>query len=124
MKNLKLKLKGLALIAILVSSLNNAFAGDTLHITPYLNTEYSVVSVFNTSGTNLRLKVYDKLGRIYFSKKIEAETNSQQLFDLSKLSDGDYAFVLVGKNTRVEKDFVVKTKKIVTTNELMQIASK
>ena len=122
MKNLKLKLKGLALIAVLVSSLSSAFASDTLHITPYLDTDYSIVSVFNTSGTNLKLNIYDKAGQILYSETIKAETNTQKLLDLSNLSDGDYELVLVGKNTRIEEPFIVKTKTLIVSNESMQIA--
>ena len=122
MKNLKLKLKGLALVAVFTLSLNSAFAGDTLCITPYLDTNYSVVSVFNTSGTNLKLKVYDEAGHVFYSEPIKAETNTQKLFDLSHLSDGNYEMVLEGKNTRIEEHFIVKTKTLVVVNESMQIA--
>ncbi|MRT94876.1 DUF3244 domain-containing protein [Ancylomarina sp. 16SWW S1-10-2] len=122
MKNLNLKLKGLALVAILVASLNSAFAGDTLRITPYLDTDYSVVSVFNTSGTNLKLKIYDKEGNVFYSEAIKAETNTQKLFDLSNLSDGNYELVLEGKNTRIEEPFIVRTKTLVVLNESMQLA--
>ena len=122
MKNLKLKLKGLALIALFTLSLNAAFASGNIRINPYLNTDYSIVSVFNTSTTDLKLKVYDEDGHVFYSATVEAETNTQKLFDLSNLSDGNYALVLVGKNTRVEETFQVAGKKLLVTNESMQIA--
>ncbi|MDE5423941.1 hypothetical protein L3073_17135 [Ancylomarina sp. DW003] len=122
MKNLKLKLKGLALVAILTFSLSTAFASGNLRINNYLNTDYSIVSVFNTSTTNLKLKVYNEEGDLFYSETIEAETNMQKLFDLSHLADGNYALVLVGKNTRIEEQFVVKEQKLAVSTERTQIA--
>lgn len=122
MKNLKLKLKGLALVAILTLSLSTAFASGNLRINNYLNTDYSIVSVFNTSTTNLKLKVYNEEGDLFYSETIEAETNMQKLFDLSHLADGNYALVLVGKNTRIEEQFVVKEQKLAVSTERTQIA--
>ncbi len=122
MKNLKLKLKGLALTAALVLSLSSAFASGNVKINPYLNTDYSIVSVFNTSESNLKLKVYDENGYVFYSETITAETNTQKLFDLSYLADGNYSLVLVGKNTKVETPFVVRAKRLAVSNELMQLA--
>jgi hypothetical protein len=122
MKNLKLKLRGLALVALFTLSLNAAFATGNIRINQYLNTNYSIVSVFNTSTTDLKLKVYDEAGNLFYSQKVEAETNTQKLFDLSHLSDGKYALILVGKNTRIEETFQVADKKLLVTNELMQLA--
>lgn len=122
MKNLKLKLKGLALVAILTLSLSTAFASGNLRINNYLNTDYSIVSVFNTSTTNLKLKVYNEEGDLFYSETIEAETSMQKLFDLSHLADGNYALVLVGKNTRIEEQFVVKEQKLAVSTERTQIA--
>jgi len=122
MKNLKLKLSVLALTAIFVLSLSTAFASDNLRISPYLNTDYSIVSVFNTSEANLKLKVYDEDGHVFYSETIDAETNTQKLFDLSYLADGNYSLVLVGKNTRIEELFVVKAKKLAVSTEMTQIA--
>jgi hypothetical protein len=122
MKNLKLKLRGLALVAVLALSLSTAFASGNLRINTYLNTDYSIVSVFNTSATNLKLKVYNEEGDVFYSETIAAETNMQKLFDLSLLADGNYALVLVGKNTRIEKQFVVKAKKLAVSTKTMQIA--
>ena len=122
MKNLKLKLRGLALAALFTLSLSTAFASGNLRINTYLNTDYSIVSVFNTSATNLKLKVYDENGYVFYSETIEAETNTQKLFDLSYLADGNYSLVLVGKNTRIEEQFVVKAKKLAVSTKTMQIA--
>ena len=122
MKNLRLKLRGLALVAVLAFSLSSAFASDTLRINTYLDTDYSIVSVFNTSDANLKLRVYDEDGHIFYSETINAETSTQKLFDLSNLADGNYSLVLVGKNTRIEEQFVVKAQKLAVSTETMQIA--
>ena len=91
MKNLKLKLKGLALVAILTLSLSTAFASDNLRINNYLNTDYSIVSVFNTSTTNLKLKVYNEEGDLFYSETIEAETSMHKSCSTSLiLADGNY----------------------------------
>ena len=124
MKNLNLKSKGLALVAVLTLSLSSAFASGNLSINKYRNTDYSIVSVFNTSNSNLKLKVYDYAGHVFYSETIEAETNTQKLFDLSNLSDGDYSLVLVGDNTRIEEPFIVKSQKLDVSNEKIQIAAK
>jgi len=120
MKNLKSK--GLALVAVLTLSLSSAFASGNISINKYRNTDYSIVSVFNTSNSNLKLKVYDYTGHVFYSQTIKAETNTQKLFDLSNLSDGNYSLVLVGDNTRIEESFIVKSKKLDVSNEMMQIA--
>ncbi len=122
MKNLKLKLKGLTLVALFTLSLNTAFASGNVKINPYLNTGYSIVSVFNTSASNLKLKVYDEDGYIFYSQTVKAKTNEQKLFDLSYLADGNYSLVLVGDNTRIEEQFEVKAKKLVNSTEMMQLA--
>ena len=122
MKNLKLKLRGLALTAIFVLSLSSAFASGNIRINQYLKTDYSIVSVFNTSDSNLKLQVYDMDGNIYYSQTIDAETSSQKLFDLSNLEDGNYSLVLVGKNSRVEETFQVVAQKLFVSDNSMQLA--
>lgn len=122
MKNLKLKLKGLALTAIFVLGLSSAFASDTLRINQYLKTDYSIVSVFNTSDSNLKLQIFDNNGNIYYSQTIDAETSSQKLFDLSNLEDGNYSLVLVGKNSRVEEAFQVVAQKQFVSDNSMELA--
>ena len=122
MKNLKLKLRGLALTAIFALSLSSAFASDTLRINQYLKTDYSIVSVFNTSDSNLKLQIFDNNGNIYYSQTIDAETSSQKLFDLSNLEDGNYSLVLVGKNSRVEEAFQVVAQKQFVSDYSMELA--
>ena len=122
MKNLKLKLRGLALTALFVLSLSSAFASGNIRINQYLKTDYSIVSVFNTSDSNLKLQVYDMDGNIYYSQTIDAETSSQKLFDLSNLEDGNYSLVLVGKNSRVEETFQVVAQKLFVSDNSMQLA--
>ncbi|MRT94878.1 hypothetical protein, partial [Ancylomarina sp. 16SWW S1-10-2] len=70
MKNLNLKSKGLALVAVLTLSLSSVFASGNLTINKYRNTDYSIVSVFNTSNSNLKLKVYDYTGHVFYSETI------------------------------------------------------
>jgi len=122
MKNLKLKLRGLALTALFVLSLSSAFASGNIRINPYLNTDYSIVSIINTSESNQKLKVYDENGNIYYTQTVEAETNSQKLFDLSNLEDGNYSLVLIGENSRVEETFQIAARKLVVSDNSMQLA--
>ncbi len=122
MRNLKLQLRGLALVALFVLSLSSAFAGGHLRINPYLNTDYSIVSILNPSETDARLKIYDEAGNIYYSQVVEAESNSQKLFDLSHLEDGEYSLVLVSENSRVEETFLVESKKLFIAGDNVQIA--
>ena len=122
MKNLKLKLSVLALTAIFTLSLSSAFASDTLRINQYLKSDYSIVSVFNTSDSNLKLQIFDNNGDIYYSQTIDAATSSQKLFDLSNLEDGNYSLVLVGKNSRVEEAFQVVAQKQFVSDYSMELA--
>ena len=120
MKNLKLK--GLALTAIFVLSLSSAFASGKIRINQYLKTDYSIVSVFNTSDSNQKLQVFDNDGNIYYSQTFEAETSSQKLFDLSNLEDGNYSLVLVGKDSRVEETFQVVAQKLFVSDNSLELA--
>jgi len=110
------------LTALFVLSLSSAFASGNIRINQYLKTDYSIVSVFNTSDSNLKLQVYDMDGNIYYSQTIDAETSSQKLFDLSNLEDGNYSLVLVGKNSRVEETFQVVAQKLFVSDNSMQLA--
>ena len=109
MKNLKRIALGLALLL----GASSAFATGNIRINSYLDTDYSIVSIVNPSESNLKMKIYDTVGNLYYSKKVDATTTAQKLFDFSYLEDGTYKIVLTGKKERIEKTFEVSNNKLV-----------
>ncbi len=110
MKNLKRIALGLALLL----GTSSAFATGNIHINSYLKTDYSIVSIVNSLESNLTMKIYDNSGNLYYSKKVDATTTTQKLFDFSFLADGTYKITLTGKQERIEKAFKVNNNKLVT----------
>lgn len=110
MKNLKRIVLGV----VLFLGANSAFATGNIRINSYLDTDYSIVSIINPSESNLKMKIYDEAGNLYYSRKINAATTAQKLFDFSYLEDGSYKIVLTGKEESLEKSFKVADNKLVT----------
>ena len=108
MKNLK----RIALGVVLFLGANAAFATGNIRINSYLDTDFSIVSIINTTESNLKLKIYDESGNLYYSRKVDAATTAQRLFDFSYLEDGNYKIVLTGKEESIEKPFEVKNNKL------------
>ena len=108
MKNLK----RIALGVVLFLGANAAFATGNIRINSYLDTDFSIVSIINPTETSLKLKIYDESGNLYYSRKVDAATTAQRLFDFSYLEDGNYKIVLTGKEESIEKPFEVKNNKL------------
>ena len=110
MKNLKRIILGI----VLFLGANSAFATGNIRINSYLDTDYSIVSIINPTESILKMKIYDDAGNLYYSKKVDATTTAQKLFDFSYLEDGTYKIVLTGKEENIEKSFEVANNKLVT----------
>ncbi|MBI9060102.1 MAG: hypothetical protein JEZ01_20210 [Labilibaculum sp.] len=110
MKNLKRIVLGV----VLFLGANSAFATGNIRINSYLDTDYSIVSIINPSEANLKMKIYDEAGNLYYSRKVDAATTAQKLFDFSYLEDGSYKIILTGKEESLEKSFEVANNKLVT----------
>lgn len=105
--------KGLVLGVILFLGASSAFATGNIRINPYLDTDFSIVSIINPTESFLKMKIYDEAGNLYYSNKISSETTNQKLFDFSYLEDGTYKIVLTGKGDKLEKKFEVVNNKLV-----------
>lgn len=123
MKSKNLKLRGLVLGVILFLGANSAFATGNIRINPYLDTEFSIVSIINPSESYVKMKIYDETGNLYYSQKVSSETTDQKLFDFSYLEDGTYKIVLTGKEGNIEKAFEVKDNKLVS-EQTVELAEK
>lgn len=109
--------KGLVLGVILFLGASSAFATGNIRISPYMDTDFSIVSIINPSESFLNMKIYDEAGNMYYSRKVNSETSVQKLFDFSYLEDGTYKIVLTGKEDKLEKEFEVVNNKLVSKIE-------
>jgi flagellar hook assembly protein FlgD len=116
MRTKNVNLKGIVLGALLFLGASSAFATGNIKINPYLDTDLSIVSIINPSESALKMKIYDREGNLYYSKKVNRATTDQKLFDFSYLEDGIYKIVLSGADENVEKEFIIEGKKLKVTD--------
>lgn len=112
MRTKNVNLKGIVLGALLFLGASSAFATGNIKINPYLDTDLSIVSIINPTESALKMKIYDREGNLYYSKKVNSATTDQKLFDFSYLEDGLYKIVLIGTEEKVEKEFVIEGNKL------------
>ncbi|PXX98910.1 hypothetical protein DF185_16170 [Marinifilum breve] len=112
MRTKNVNLKGIVLGALLFLGASSAFATGNIKINPYLDTDLSIVSIINPTESTLKMKIYDREGNLYYSKKVNSATTDQKLFDFSYLEDGLYKIVLIGTEEKVEKEFVIEGNKL------------
>lgn len=116
MRTKNVNLKGIVLGALLFLGASSAFATGNIKINPYLDTDLSIVSIINPTESALKMKIYDREGNLYYSKKVNRATTDQKLFDFSYLEDGIYKIVLSGAEENVEKEFIIEGKKLKVTD--------
>jgi len=116
MRTKNVNLKGIVLGALLFLGASSAFATGNIKINPYLDTDLSIVSIINPSESALKMKIYDREGNLYYSKKVNSATTDQKLFDFSYLEDGIYKIVLSGAEENVEKEFIIEGNKLKVTD--------
>ncbi|RKE02212.1 hypothetical protein [Marinifilum flexuosum] len=116
MRTKNVNLKGIVLGALLFLGASSAFATGNIKINPYLDTDLSIVSIINPSESALKMKIYDREGNLYYSKKVNSATTDQKLFDFSYLEDGIYKIVLSGADENVEKEFIIEGNKLKVTD--------
>jgi len=116
MRTKNVNLKGIVLGALLFLGASSAFATVNIKINPYLDTDLSIVSIINPSESALKMKIYDREGNLYYSKKVNSATTDQKLFDFSYLEDGIYKIVLSGAEENVEKEFIIEGNKLKVTD--------
>ncbi len=122
MKTSKL-FKGLTLGVMFALGLS-AYAGEgegtgsSVAIYPYLDTDFSVLSLNNQSETNAILTIEGTDGEVYHKESLNKAGFTQKVLDFSYLSDGEYSVVLKSKGKEYfSKAFAVKNHKIVTESK-------
>ena len=72
-----------------------ALAKGKLSVSPYLNSEYVLVSALNEEAADFSLVIRDDAGeKIYSSGNVEGSLHYNKVFDFSNLEDGSYDVVL------------------------------
>jgi hypothetical protein len=112
MNRKKVNLRGVVLGLILLLGTSSAFATGKIRISNYLDTDLSIVSIFNPGESTLKMKIYDVDGNLYYTKKVSSETTDQKLFDFSYLEDGMYKIVLTGGEKDIVKEFEIEDNKL------------
>jgi flagellar hook assembly protein FlgD len=112
MKRKNVNLKGVVVGVLLFLGASSAFATGNIKINTYLDTDLSIVSIINPTESELRMKIYDIEGNLYYTSKVSNTTTDQRLFDFSYLEDGEYKIVLSGAKDNVEKSFTVLNRKL------------
>lgn len=108
------KTKGLVLAALmLASAVASTFASGKLAVSPYLKTNFAIVSAVVSTEDGARLAIKDEFGTVlYRSSKINNAESFQKLLDLSTLPNGTYKVVLEGKSVKEVSTFEVKNSKL------------
>lgn len=114
MKTNKL-IKGLGLGVMLVFISVAAFAGEgdkptgNLSIHPYLDTEYSIISVSNLADKNAIFSIKDENGITVYKEWVNKAGIAQKILDFSKIDDGVYTATLKAKGQKeVLKTFIIE----------------
>jgi hypothetical protein len=74
------------------------------------------LGVINTSHQTLHLEISNKNGDTFLTQTTKGGTNYFQLFDVSKLPDGEYVINLTGLLHDIQKKFYIQNKKIQLKN--------
>jgi len=86
------------------------FAQNEISILPYLKTDYSIVTVQNTTKDAIILSIVDESSdETIYKTRVEEEGFSQRLFDLSNLEDGEYSIELSNKS---KENFEIRNNKL------------
>lgn len=123
MRTKNLNLKGIVLGVVLFLGANSVFASGDIKINPYLDTDFSIVSIINPTESSLKMKIFDTDGNLYYSKKVSSETTDQKIFDFSYLENGTYKIVLSGEKEIIEKEFKIADNKL-STDKAEDVAEK
>ncbi len=93
-------------------------------INPYLNTEYSILSVANPSEKAAKLEITDENGELVHKEWLSSKAFSQQILDFSELKDGRYTAKVSVKGEEIASskfalaDHQISDEKIMSKEEL------
>ncbi len=123
--------KGIALGVMFALGVT-AFAGEgdgktaspAVSIFPYLDTDYSVLSLNNLSEKSAVLTIEGTSGEIFHREVINKAGFTQKVLDFSYLADGTYSVNLKSKGTEYfSKPFIVENHKVVVNSDHAAVAS-
>ncbi len=123
--------KGIALGVMFTVGVS-AFAGEgegktaspAVSIFPYLDTNYSVLSLNNSSEKSAVLTIEGTDGEVFHREVISKAGFTQKVLDFSYLADGSYSVNLKAKGTEYfSKPFIVKNHKVVSDSDQAASAS-
>jgi hypothetical protein len=113
MKTLNLK-KLASAAAMLVFMAAPALASGKLMVSPYMKTNYAIVSAVVANNEGARLAIKDEVGNVlYRSHRINNVESFQKLIDISTLPNGTYKVYLEGKSVKEVNTFTIKNNKLV-----------
>jgi len=111
-------IKGLALgvmfaLTTVASAGNGEGENAKVSIAPYLNTNYSVLSVANSSDKTAFLTILDTNGEVLYKEWVSKGGLTQKILDFTYLEDGEYKVSVKIKGLEeIKETFIVKDKKI------------
>ncbi len=123
--------KGIALGVMFALGVT-AFAGEgegkttspAISIFPYLDTNYSVLSLNNSSEKSAVLIIKGTDGEVFHREVINKVGFTQKVLDFSYLADGSYSVNLKAKGTEYfSKPFMIKNHKVVSDSDQASVAS-
>ncbi|GAF05355.1 T9SS type A sorting domain-containing protein [Saccharicrinis fermentans] len=120
MKTTKM-MRRLVLGAMLIFTATATFAGDggkttgNVSILPYLDTDYSIVSLSNQADKAAIFSINDAQGETVYKEWVNKEGFAQKILDFSNLEDGEYTAVLKARGAeKISKTFSVADHKLVS----------
>ena len=119
-------IKRLTLGIMLTFFTSASYAGEgdkptgNVAIHPYLDTEYSIISVSNLTDKNAVFSILDDEGNTVFKEWVNKAGVEQKILDFSNINDGIYTATLKAKGQKeVSKTFIVENHKLAGTKKPM-----
>ena len=120
MKTTKM-MRRLVLGAMLIFVTTATFAGDggkttgNVSILPYLDTDYSIVSLSNQADKAAIFSIKDAQGEVVYKEWINKEGFAQKILDFSNLEDGEYTAALKARGAeQISETFSIEDHKLVS----------
>ncbi|TLX73902.1 T9SS type A sorting domain-containing protein [Labilibacter sediminis] len=115
--NKLIKSLSLGVMMSLIAAVAFAGEGDTpsgnVSIHPYLDTDYSIISVANLADKNAVFSIIDENGTVVFKEWVNKAGIEQKIIDFSNINDGVYTASLKAKGGKeVSKTFIVENHRL------------
>lgn len=126
--NKLIKRLGLGVMLVFISAAAFAGEGDKptgkVSIHPYLDTEFSIVSVSNVTDKNAVFSIKDENGLTVYKEWVNKAGIEQKILDFSRIDDGVYTAVLKAKGLKdVSKTFVILNHQLSSETEETKLSN-